>query len=48
VIAYGWLNPRLSKTDEIFKTMTEDVNENRIDTSGAAGDVINRLELEYN
>lgn len=48
VIAYGWLNPKLSKTNEIFKTMTEDINENRRDAGGAAGDVIGRLEVEYN
>lgn len=47
-IAYGWLNPELTKTNEIFKTMTEDINENRRDVSGAARDVIERLELEYN
>lgn len=47
-IAYGWLNPRLSKTDEIFKTMTEDINENRRDVGGAANDVVQRLEAEYN
>jgi ABC-type glycerol-3-phosphate transport system substrate-binding protein len=47
-IAYGWLNPRLSKADEIFKTMTEDINENRRDVGGAANDVVERLRLEYN
>lgn len=47
-IAYGWLNPRLSKSNEILKTMTEDINENRRDVGGAANDVVERLEQEYN
>jgi ABC-type glycerol-3-phosphate transport system substrate-binding protein len=47
-IAYGWLNPRLSKSNEIFKTMTEDINENRRDSGGAANDVVERLKEEYN
>lgn len=47
-IAYAWLNPKLSKTNEILKTMTEDINENRRDAGGAAGDVVERLKLEYN
>ncbi|MBP6924042.1 MAG: carbohydrate ABC transporter substrate-binding protein [Candidatus Pacebacteria bacterium] len=47
-IAFGWLNPKLSKSNEIFQTLTEDINENRRDVSGAANDVIERLEQEYN
>ncbi|MEN9920699.1 MAG: hypothetical protein RL538_592 [Candidatus Parcubacteria bacterium] len=47
-IAYGWLNPGMAATDTIFKTMTEDINENRSSITNAAGDVLDRLELEYN
>jgi ABC-type glycerol-3-phosphate transport system substrate-binding protein len=47
-ITYAWLNPRLEGVDQIFKTMTEDINENRSNVGGAVGDVIDRLELEYN
>jgi hypothetical protein len=47
-IAYGWLNPRKEATDEIFGKMTQDLNENRNDLSGAINDVLGRLKLEYN
>lgn len=47
-VAYGWLNPNRPATDGIFKTMTQDLNENRGDQSSVISDVLNRLELEYN
>lgn len=47
-IAYGWLSPRQEKINEIFTTMTQDMNENRRDTRAAVSDAIGRLQLEYN
>jgi ABC-type glycerol-3-phosphate transport system substrate-binding protein len=47
-IAYAWLNPNITQSNAIFKTMTEDINENRSSVTNATGDVIDRLELEYN
>lgn len=47
-VAYGWLNPDRTATDEILNTMTQDLNENRGDWSSVISDVIKRLELEYN
>ena len=46
-IALGWLNPDLGKTNEIFETMTQDINENRNTVEGAAGDAVIRLGNEY-
>jgi ABC-type glycerol-3-phosphate transport system substrate-binding protein len=47
-VAYGWLNPNKTATDDIFKTMTQDLNENRSEPSAVVNDVLGRLELEYN
>lgn len=46
-IALGWLNPDLVATDNIFKTMTQDINENRNSVGGAASDATTRLRNEY-
>lgn len=46
-IAYGWLNPDKQQTDEIFATMTADVNENRRSLDQAITDAIGRLEQVY-
>lgn len=46
-VAYGWLNPGMESVDEIFTTMTKDVNENRYDVSTAVLDVVERLEDQY-
>ena len=47
-VAFGWLSPKKEAVDAIFKTMTEDLNENRRDLNGAVGDAVGRLQLEYN
>jgi ABC-type glycerol-3-phosphate transport system substrate-binding protein len=47
-IASGWLNPKMSATNDIFTTMVEDLNENRRDIKSATNDVLGRLQLEYN
>jgi ABC-type glycerol-3-phosphate transport system substrate-binding protein len=47
-IAFGWLNPKMSATNDIFTTMVEDLNENRRDVKSATSDVLGRLQLEYN
>jgi ABC-type glycerol-3-phosphate transport system substrate-binding protein len=46
-IARGWLNPQKAAVDNIFQTMTQDINENRRDLSGATSDAVERLELAY-
>lgn len=46
-VAYGWLNPDIDRTDEIFFTMTSDINENRRSVHTAAQDVTLRLRDEY-
>lgn len=46
-VALGWLNPELEKSNELFQTMTNDINENRRDVSSAITDVVRRLENEY-
>ena len=46
-IAFGWLNPDINKTNDIFKTMVEDINENRQNVDGATSDLIGRLKSEY-
>jgi len=46
-VALGWLNPELSKTNQLFQTMTNDINENRRDLSSAVTDMVNRLDIEY-
>jgi hypothetical protein len=46
-VAYGWLSPRQTATDEIFEALLLDVNENRQDIAPAVSDTLSRLELEY-
>jgi ABC-type glycerol-3-phosphate transport system substrate-binding protein len=46
-IARGWLNPNKKQVDTIFQTMTQDINENRRDLSGAVSDASDRLENSY-
>lgn len=46
-IAFGWLNPDINKTNDIFKTMVEDINENRQNVDGATSDLVGRLKDEY-
>jgi len=46
-IAKGWLNPNKNQTDNIFQTMTQDINENRRDLSAATSDATSRLEKAY-
>ncbi len=46
-IALGWLNPELSNTEQIFSTMTRDINENRQGIDGAVADAVDKLESGY-
>lgn len=46
-IALGWLNPDLKVVDNYFETMMRDINENRLDVSGATSDFLTRLRNEY-
>ncbi len=46
-VAFGWLNPDINKTNDIFKTMVEDINENRQTVDGATSDLVGRLKGEY-
>jgi hypothetical protein len=46
-VAYGWLSPRQEAVNNIFTAMTQDINENRKDITGAVGDTLGRLKLEY-
>jgi ABC-type glycerol-3-phosphate transport system substrate-binding protein len=46
-IALGWLNPKLEVTNVIFSKMTQDVNENRRDSFGAASDASARLSNSF-
>jgi ABC-type glycerol-3-phosphate transport system substrate-binding protein len=46
-IARGWLNPNKAQVDEVFQTMTQDINENRRDISGAVSDASGRLQGLY-
>ncbi|MCA9357098.1 hypothetical protein H6784_05285 [Candidatus Nomurabacteria bacterium] len=47
VYTFGWLNPDLEATNQIFTTMTKDINENRRDLSSAVTDVSGRLTEKY-
>jgi ABC-type glycerol-3-phosphate transport system substrate-binding protein len=47
-IAYGWLNPRRSGTDTVFRTLLQDLNENRRLLTDSTSDAVRRLQLEYN
>lgn len=46
-IALGWLNPDLSETNAIFQTMTQDINENRLEVGGSVSDATVRLSNKY-
>jgi hypothetical protein len=46
-IARGWLNPDKEQVENIFQTLTQDINENRRDLSGAVSDATDRLEASY-
>lgn len=46
-VALGWLNPNRPAVDQIFTTMTTDINENRASVSRAANDVTGRLRDVY-
>jgi len=46
-IAYGWLSPDQTATDNIFNTMMSDINENRRTLDESTRDALSRLELEY-
>lgn len=46
-VALGWLNPDLSASNQIFSTMTQDINENRRDLDSAVLDASKRLGNEY-
>ena len=46
-IAYGWLNPELSETEQIFATIVSDVTGNRRDLDQAVSDGVERLERVY-
>ncbi len=48
VIAFGWLNPNRSATDEIFTTTLRDVSENRRSAVSAVTDAQQLFEIEYN
>lgn len=46
-VAFGWLNPDPIATGEIFKTMTQDINENRRTLESAVSDASSRIGKEY-
>lgn len=46
-IAYGWLSPNPLQTQQVFATMTSDVNENRRSLDQAVSDGLERLERSY-
>ncbi len=46
-IAFGWLNPNIDDTNSIFKTMIEDINENRRSASLASNDAVRRIKEAY-
>jgi ABC-type glycerol-3-phosphate transport system substrate-binding protein len=47
-IAYGWLNPSRSGADTVFRTLLQDLNENRRLLTDSTSDAVRRLQLEYN
>ena len=47
-VSYGWLSPKQEIVNTIFTTMTQDINENRYDTTRAVSDGLGRLQMEYN
>jgi len=46
-IAYGWLNPNLLVSNQVFATMTTDINENRRNLDQSVTDGLERLEQAY-
>jgi len=46
-IAYGWLNPDVSTTNQIFATMSSDVNQNRRTIDQSVNDGLQRIEQAY-
>ncbi|MFW6210186.1 MAG: extracellular solute-binding protein [Patescibacteria group bacterium] len=46
-IAFGWLNPAPSATDQAFAQMVEDVNDNRSSVERAVSDAVSRLSDAY-
>jgi ABC-type glycerol-3-phosphate transport system substrate-binding protein len=46
-VTYGWLNPNLGTTNDIFTDMTRSISENRNDVTTATLDALNRLRSEY-
>ncbi len=47
-VTYGWLNPEIEASRDIFSTMVRDIVENRFDVSDAVRDAIDRLQVQYN
>ncbi len=45
--ARGWYNPEITKTNDIFSVMIDEVNDNRGNISGAVNDALERLERAY-
>ena len=46
-IAYGWLNPNLRATNDVFATIVTDLNENRRNLDQSVTDGLERLEQSY-
>lgn len=46
-IAYGWLSPNPTQTEQVFEVMTSDINENRRSLDQAISDGLERLEQSY-
>ena len=46
-IAYGWLSPELAATNQVFATMTGDINENRRNLDESINDALGRLEQAF-
>lgn len=46
-IAYGWLSPTPTQTQQVFGVMTSDINENRRSLDQAISDGLERLEQAY-
>lgn len=46
-ISFGWLNPDKEATDDAFRIMFEDINENRRDVNSASADLVRRLTSYY-
>lgn len=46
-IALGWLNPDLAKANDIFNSMTQNINENRRTVQESVDDTVLSLQKEY-